>query len=59
MIQTNIIEISAFKEIELQELYNNLEDNGNLFLIVQNNIENENIFSIVQKTLKIGYFFIN
>lgn len=59
MIQTNIIEISAFKEIELQELYNNLEDNGNLFLIVQNNIENENIFSIIQKTLKIGYFFIN
>lgn len=59
MIQTNIIEISAFKEIELQELYDNLEDNGNLFLIVQNNIENENIFSIIQKTLKIGYFFIN
>lgn len=59
MIQTNIIEISSFKETELQELYNNLEDNGNLFLIVQNNIENENIFSIIQKTLKVGYFFIN
>lgn len=59
MIQTSIIEISCTDEKELQDIYSNLEDSGNLFVIVQNDVNEENIFNVIKKILKLGYFFIN
>lgn len=59
MIQTSIIEINCTNEKELQEMYINLENNGNLFVIVHNDINDENVFNVIKKILKLGYFFIN
>ena len=59
MIQTSIIEMLNFDINEIKTNYENQLNSGNLFLIIENNRENENIFSIIEKTTEIGYFFWN